>query len=57
MLPVSKSKNCSRSYEFHQIISPLNKHSQNKQNFGKNFKIQVFEVDINKNCIFCIYLC
>ena len=35
MLPVGKSKNYCRSYEFRQIICPLNKHSQNKQSFGK----------------------
>ena len=39
MLPVGKSKNYCRSYEFRQIICPLNKHSQNKQTFGKIFKI------------------
>ena len=53
MLPVGKSKNYCCSYEFLQIICPLNKHSQNKQNFGKIFKIQAFEVDINNNCISC----
>ena len=36
-LPVGKNKNYSRSYEFRQIICPLNKHSQNKQHFGKIF--------------------
>ena len=53
MLPVSRSKNYSRSYEFHKIICPLNKRRQNKQNFGKIFKIQVFEADINNNGISC----
>ena len=53
MLTVGKSKNYCRSYEFRQIICPLNKHSQNKQNFGKIFKIQAFEVDINNNNISC----
>ena len=33
MLPVGKSKNYCRSYEFRPIICPLN----NKQNFGKIF--------------------
>ena len=44
MLPVGKVR-----------VSPdyLNKHSQNKQNFGKIFKIQAFEVDINNNSISC----
>ena len=42
MLPDCKSKNYSRSYEFRQIICPLNKHSQNKQHFDKIFKIQVW---------------
>ena len=41
------------SHEFHQIICPLNKHRQNKQKFGKIFKIHVFEVDINTNVISC----
>ena len=53
MLPVGESKNYCRSYEFRQIICPLNKHSQNKQNFGKIFKIQPFEVDISNNSISC----
>ena len=53
MLPFGKSKNYCRSYEFRQIICPLNKHSQNKQIFGKFFKIQAFEVDINNNSISC----
>ena len=30
------------SYEFRQIICPLNKHSQNKQHFGKIFKCSSF---------------
>ena len=51
MLPVGKSKNYCRSYEFRQIICPLNKHSQNKQKFDKIFKIQAFEVDIKNNSI------
>ena len=42
MIPVGKGKNYSCSHEFRQIICPLNKHGQNKQNFGKIFKIQVF---------------
>ena len=53
MLPVGKSKNYCRSYEFRQIICPLNKHSQNKENFGKIVKIQALEVDINNNSISC----
>ena len=53
MLPVGKSKIYCRSYEFRQIICPLNKHSQNKKTFGKIFKIQAFEVDINNNSISC----
>ena len=56
MLPVRKSRNYSRSYEFRQIICPLNKHSQNKQHFGKIFKIQVFEVDINKTVLLVIVM-
>ena len=55
ILPVGKSKKYCRSYEFRQIICPLNKHSQNKQNFGKIFKSQPFEVDINNNSISCNY--
>ena len=31
MLPTGRSKNYSRSYEFRQIIGPLNEHRQNKQ--------------------------
>ena len=54
MLPAGRSKTYSRSYEFHKMICPLNKHRQNKQNLGKIFKIQVFEVDINNNGISCI---
>ena len=53
MLPVRKSKNYCCSYELRQIICPLNKHSQNKHNFGKIFEIQAFEVDINNNNISC----
>ena len=53
MHPVGKSKSYCRSYEFHQIVCPFNKHSQNKQNFGKIFKIQAFEVDLNNNSISC----
>ena len=49
MFPVGKGKNYSRFDEFRQIICPLNKHRQNKQTFGKIFKIQVFEVYINNN--------
>ena len=49
MLPVGRSKNYSHSYEFRKIICPLNKHRRNKHNFGKVFKIQLFEVDINNN--------
>ena len=56
MLPVGNNKNYCRSYEFHQIICPLNKHSQNRQNFGKNFKIKAFEVDINNNSISLIFM-
>ena len=51
-LPVGKSKNYCRSYEFRPIICPFNKDSQSKQNFCKIFKIHVFEVDIN-NGISC----
>ena len=54
MLPVGKSKNYCRSYEFRQIICPLNKHSQNKI-LVKIFKIQAFEIDINNNSISCNY--
>ena len=49
MLQVGRSKNYSHSYEFRLIIGPLNKHRRNKHNFGKIFKIQLFEVDINNN--------
>ena len=56
MLPVGKSKNYCRSYEFHKIICPLNKHRQNKQNFCKISKIHVFETDINNNSISCNYM-
>ena len=51
--PSWQCKNYSRSYEFRQIICPLNKHHQNKQNFGKVFKIQVVQVDINNNGVSC----
>ena len=53
MFPVGKSKNYSRSYEFRHLIYPLNKHSQNKQNFGKIYKTQAFEVDLYNNSISC----
>ena len=53
ILPLGKSKNCRRFYEFYQIICPLNKHSQNKQHFGKIFQIQDSEVDINNYSISC----
>ena len=53
MLPDGKSKNYCLSYEFRHIMCPLNKHSQNKPNVGKIFKIQAFEVDINNNSISC----
>ena len=53
MLPVGKGKNYSRFHEFRQIICPLNKHRQNSQKFGKIFKVQVFDVDINNNGISC----
>ena len=53
MLPVGRRKNYSHSYEFRQIICPLNKHRRIKHYFGKNFKIQLFEVDINNNGITC----
>ena len=53
ILPVGRRKNYSHSYEFRQIICPFNKHSQNKHDFGKIFKIQLFEVDINNNGISC----
>ena len=45
MIPVGRSKNYSHSFEFRQIICPLNKH---RRNFGKIFKIQLFEVDIKR---------
>ena len=53
MVPSGRSKNYSHSYEFRQIIYPLNKHRRNKHNFGKIFKINLFEVDINSNGISC----
>ena len=49
MLAAGKHKNYCSSYEFWQIICPLN----NEQNFGKIFKIQAFEVDIDDNSISC----
>ena len=52
MLTAGRSKNYSHTFEFRQIIGPLNKHRQNKHNFGLNFKIQFF-VDINNNDISC----
>ena len=48
ILPIGKGKNNSRFHEFRQFICLLNKHRQNKHNFAKIFKIQVFEVDITK---------
>ena len=53
MVPAGKSKIYCRSYEFCRIICPLNKQSKHKQNVGRNFKIQAFEVDINKYSISC----
>ena len=53
MIPVGKGRNYSCSHEFRQIVCPLNKHRQNKQHFGKMFKIQIFGVDINNNNISC----
>ena len=47
MLPVGRKQNYSHSYEFRQIMCPLNKHRRNKHNFGKIFKIQL-EVDIKR---------
>ena len=35
------------------IFCPLNKHRRNKHKFGKDFKIPLFEVDINNNDISC----
>ena len=46
MLPVGRSKNMSFA-----IVSALWNHRRNKHNFGKIFKIQHFEVDINNNGI------
>ena len=48
---VGKGQSCSRSHELCQIICPLNKLSQIKQNFGTIFKVQSFKVDNNNNCI------
>ena len=53
MLPVGLGKNCSRFHEVRQIICPLTKHRQNKQNFGKIFKVPAFEIDISYNGISC----
>ena len=53
MLSVGKGKNDARSHEICQVICPLNEQSQNKQYFGKIFKIQVFKVDNNSNGISC----
>ena len=53
ILPVGRSKNYSYSYESRQIFCTFNKHSRNKHDFGKIFKIQLFEVDINNNGISC----
>ena len=53
MFSVGKIKNYCRAYEFPQIICPLSKQSQNKQNFCMIFKIHVFEVDMNNNGISC----
>ena len=53
ILPVGRSKNYSHSYEFRQIFCHFNKHSRNMHDFGKIFKIQLFEVDINNNGISC----
>ena len=53
MCSVGEGKNHSCSYEFGQIICPLNEQSQIKQNFGKIFKIQVFIIDNNSNGISC----
>ena len=43
MLTIGENKNYCRSYEFRQIICPLNEHSQNKQKFYKIFKIRVLK--------------
>ena len=50
---VGKGKDNSCSHVFRQSICPLNKHRQNKQNFGKIFKIQVLEANINNISISC----
>ena len=42
ILPAGEGKNFPRSHEFRQIICPLKNQRQNKQTFGKSFKIQVF---------------
>ena len=56
MLPVDRSKNYAHSFEFRQIVCPFNKHRRNKYNFGKIFKIQFYEVDINNNGILVIVM-
>ena len=42
ILPAGKGKNFPRFHEFRQIICPLKNQRQNKQTFGKSFKIQIF---------------
>ena len=44
MLPVGKSKNYCRSYEYRQIICSLNKHSQNKQNLVTFLKFKLLKM-------------
>ena len=53
MLPVGKSKNYYRSYEFRQIIGPLNKHSQNKQNVCKILKLTFLKL-ISRTTVFLV---
>ena len=53
MVPDGRRTNYSHSHEFRQIICPSNKHRRNKHNFGKIFKIQLFEVDFNNKSISC----
>ena len=51
--PDDKGKNCSCFHEFRQITCPLNKHRQNKLNFGR-FLIFKFLKFISKTTVFPI---
>ena len=55
ILPVGKSKNYCRSYEFRQIICPLNKHSQNKHNLVRFLEFKLLKL-ISTTTVFIVII-